>query len=323
MNLSLRVAAMAWQAEGIVSLRLQAPDAAALPPYEPGAHLDLQLAPGLVRSYSLIDGNPGPAPRRYRVAVALDARTRGGSRHVHERLRVGEVLPANAPRNRFALVEDSPFTQFVAGGIGITPLRAMAERLQALGRDWRLRWCVRGEDRLPFRGWLARHAARIDLHVDARDGGPWNGWDAMVAGLPAGAHLYACGPAPMLSAFETATRALDPARVHLERFAAEPSGAGGEAGAADGETAFRVHLQRSGRTIDVGADETLLDALRGAGLDPPHACLQGICGACETRVLAGTPDHRDLVLSPAEQARGDTMMICCSRASTPELVLDL
>ncbi|MBX3608869.1 MAG: oxidoreductase [Hydrogenophaga sp.] len=317
MELSLRVMAIEWQAEGILSLRLQAAGGAPLPGYSAGAHLDLHLAPGLVRSYSLIDGYPGDAPTAYRVAVALDARTRGGSRHVHEKLRVGEWVRASLPRNHFALVEDSPFTQLVAGGIGITPLMAMADRLQALGRAWRLRWCVRSEDQLPFRDWLQRHASHIDLHIDARDGGVWAGWSGLIDGLPVGAHIYACGPAPMLVAFEQATQALASSQVHLERFGAAPPPPQA------GDAVFTVRLQRSGRTVTVAPEQTVLEALQAVGMDPPSSCLQGVCGACETRVLAGVPDHRDLVLSEQERARGDTMMICCSRAKTTEIVLDL
>jgi ferredoxin-NADP reductase len=315
--ISLRVIALEWQAEGIVSLRLCAEDGASLPPYEAGAHIDLTLAPGLTRSYSLLDGCPGPAPRSYRVGVALDARSRGGSLHVHRHLRPGEVLAASAPRNHFPLMEDAPYTQLVAGGIGVTPLIAMAERLSALGREWRLRWCVRDLEHLPFGEWLTQHIDRIDLHVDARDGGVWNGWDALVEGLPDGTHLYCCGPSPMLAAYEDATRNLDSARVHLERFGAElpPPDADG--------AVFQVRLARDGRCIAVAPGQTILDALKGAGIDTPSSCQQGVCGACETRVLGGIPDHRDLVLSNAERERGDTMMVCCSRARTPELVLDI
>ncbi|MCV0438751.1 MAG: PDR/VanB family oxidoreductase [Hydrogenophaga sp.] len=316
-SLVLRVTALEWQAEGILSLRLRAKDGAVLPSYEPGAHIDLTLAPGLTRSYSLLDGCPGPEPASYRVGVALDVRSRGGSAHVHRELRPGDVLVASAPRNHFPLVETAPFTQLVAGGIGITPMIAMAERLSALGRAWRLRWCVRDLDHLPFGDWLAQHADRIDLHVDARDGGVWNGWTALVQGLPGDAHLYCCGPSPMLAAYEDATRNLDPARVHLERFGADlpPPDTSG--------TVFQVRLARDGRCIAVAPEQTILDALQSAGIDVPCSCLQGVCGACETRVLDGLPDHRDLVLSEAERERGDTMMICCSRARSPELVLDL
>jgi vanillate O-demethylase ferredoxin subunit len=319
--LRMQVRAMTWEAEGVLRLDLQALGGGPLPGYEPGAHVDLTLAPGLTRSYSLIDGNPGPAPELYRVGVGLEAGSRGGSRHVHQRLRPGDTLPASPPRCRFLLIEDSPFTQLIAGGIGITPLMAMAERLHALGRPWRLLWCVRSRARLPFRDWLARHAAQVDLHVDDEQGGPWGGWSALLLALPEGAHAYACGPAPMLAAYEAAAAGvLPPAQVHLERFAA----AGPEPAVPQtDDSSFHVHLARSGQRILVRGDQTVLQALQAHLPDLPHACLQGVCGQCETRVLDGVPDHRDQVLTPSERASGQTMMPCCSRAASPELVLDL
>lgn len=317
MTLALRVSAMRWECDGILALSLRSRDGAPLPGYEPGAHVDLTLAPGLVRSYSLLDGNSGRAALEYRIGVALDAKSRGGSLRVHRHLRPGDVLESTTPRNNFPLSEGSPFTQLVAGGIGVTPLLAMAERLSAQGRAWRMQWCVRDRDHLPFQDWLSRHAEYVDLHVDAEAGGVWSGWNDLVTSLPAGSHLYCCGPAPMLAAYEAATRTIDPDRVHLEHFAAKlppPR--------ADDRT-LTVRLARTGATVIVASDQTILDALMASGLQAPHSCLQGVCGACETRVIEGTPDHRDLVLSPAERARGETMMICCSRALTPELVLDL
>lgn len=315
----LQVKAMAWEAEGVLLIDLQSADGGPLPSYAPGAHLDLTLAPGLTRSYSLIDGNPGPSPTLYRLGVGLDPGSRGGSLHVHQRLRPGDRLAASAPRNGFPLDEHSPFTQLVAGGIGITPLMAMAERLAALGRPWRLMWCVRSRARLPFRDWLASHADRVQLHVDDEHGAPWSDWPALLAALPGGAHAYCCGPAPMLAAYEAAVAGVLPsAQVHLERFGAADTGA-----ETSGGEAFHVVLARSGQRVPIRADQTVLQALQATLPDLPHSCLQGVCGQCETRVLAGVPEHRDQVLSAAERASGQTMMLCCSRALTPELVLDL
>jgi ferredoxin-NADP reductase len=318
LELQLRVAALAWEAEDVLRVDLRALDGSPLPSYEPGAHVHVTLAAGLTRSYSLIDGNPGLAPTRYRIGVALDARSRGGSSHVHRQLRPGQIVTASTPRNHFPLVEASPFTQFVAGGIGITPLMAMAERLESIGRPWRLLWCVRTRARAPFLDRLERHAGKVELHVDAERGGPWTGWSTLIDALPAQAHVYCCGPAPMLEAYEAAASVLDPDRVHLERFAAAPATIHAQAGGA-----FVVHMAKTGKSVQVGAQQSVLDALLAEQPGLPHSCLQGICGVCETRVLDGIPDHRDSVLSKEERASNQTMMICCSRARTAELVLDL
>lgn len=316
MGQPLRVRALTWEAEGVmgvelVPLRSDRP----LPAAEAGAHIELQLAPGLARSYSLLE--PGETGR-WRIAVQLDPASRGGSRRVHESLRPGAVLEVDGPRNHFALDESAPHAVLIAGGIGITPLLAMARRLTALSRPWTLHYAARTRARMAFvpeLQALARAAgATLDLRCD-HEGDPPLDLPAIVATLPEGAQVYACGPAGLLAAFEAATAALPPARVHLERFSGAPGAA-----AAGG---FAVRLARAGRRVAVAPGQSILDALIAAGIEPPHSCREGVCGTCETRVLGGTPDHRDLVLGPAEKAAGDRMMICCSGALTPELELDL
>mgnify|MGYP001410734568 CR=1 FL=1 len=315
--LRLRVRALSWEAEGILGIELVPPGRdVQLPPVEAGAHIDLQLPDGLVRSYSLTN-EPGER-HRYAIAVNLDANSRGGSRWIHESLRPGALLEARGPRNHFALVESAAHSVLIAGGIGITPLLAMARRLTALGRPWTLHYASRTRAQMAFVADLRRLAERacamLDLRAD-REGDPPLDLPAIVAALPAGAHVYACGPAGLLDAFETATAALPREHVHLERFAST------RAAAIDG--GFTVVLARSGRHLPVPRGQTVLDALLAAGLDPLYSCREGICGTCETRVLRGTPDHRDLVLGDADKAAGDRMMICCSGALTPELELDL
>lgn len=316
--LPLRVRALTWEAENVLGIELvpAEPDTL-LPPVEAGAHIDLHLPGKLQRSYSLLN-EPGER-RRYCIAVNRDAASRGGSRWVHESLRPGAVLTVSAPRNNFPLAETAAQSVFIAGGIGITPILAMIRRLAALGRPWRLHYAARTRAHAAFvdtlRELAERGSGELDLRYDQEPGGRALDLGAIVGALPEGAHVYCCGPVGMLDAFEQATAALPRERVHVEYFAAKEAAATGGG--------FRVTLRRSGRTLDVPPGQTLLDCLIAAGAEPPWSCREGVCGTCETRVLDGIPDHRDLVLSPAEQAKNDRMMVCCSGARSPTLVLDL
>jgi ferredoxin-NADP reductase len=238
---------------------------------------------------------------------------------VHEALRPGQVLAVSAPRNHFPLDEGAPFNVFIAGGIGITPLLGMIARSQALGIPWRLHYAARTRPHAAFldrlAAWNGQPGAQVLLHFDHEPGGQRLDLRSIVAELPEGAHVYCCGPTPLLEAYEEATAALPPQRVHREYFAARqaPASAGG----------FSVQLARSGRTLQVPEGQTVLDCLIEAQVEPPYACREGLCGTCEVRVLEGTPEHRDLVLSDAERAANDRMMVCCSGARSSRLVLDL
>jgi vanillate O-demethylase ferredoxin subunit len=204
-------------------------------------------------------------------------------------------------------------TVLIAGGIGITALLPMARRLQEKGRDWVLHYAVRHAQDAAFGETLEAFGDRLRLHASASKGHRLSLAD-VVAQHPGDTHFYCCGPAAMLDDFQRATAALPPQQVHFERFSAAPMDAG---------EGFTVRLARSGQCIPVAADQSIVDALSAAGIDAPYSCQQGICGSCEVKVLAGTPEHRDEVLTEAEKAGNATMMICCSRARTPELVLDL
>lgn len=314
--LQVRARTLRWEAEGILAIELvPAEPGEGLPPVEAGAHIDLHLPDGLRRSYSLL--NPGDTAR-YWIAVNRDAASRGGSRWMHEQLRCGQSITIGAPRNQFALHESAAHTVLIAGGIGITPLLAMARRLSALGKPWMLHHAVRSRAHMPFADTLRELAAgghgQVHWHVDAEAGRVLD-VAAIVAAMPGGTHVYACGPQPMLAAFEAATAALPRERVHLEYFAARdvPATGGG----------FVVKLHRSGRQVPVAPGQTILAALQSAGLDPLYSCGEGICGTCQVAVIAGVPDHRDLVQSDAEKAANTHVMICCSGARTPELELDL
>jgi vanillate O-demethylase ferredoxin subunit len=314
MTLSLLVKSITFEAEDVISLDLRPADAGPLPGFTAGSHVDLSLGNGLSRSYSL--ANPQTETHRYVVGVQRDAASRGGSRFVHEAVRVGQVLTASEPRNNFPLVEDAAETILIAGGIGITPLWCMAQRLHALGRNWRLYYAVRSRRRAAFLDRMAALApAALHLHADDEQGGRIFDVAPVIAGAGPGAQLYCCGPLPMLAAFEAATAGVPPATVHVEYFSArEPVTATG---------GFEVVLARSGLTLQVAEGQTILDTLRLNGIDTPHSCLEGVCGTCETVVLEGIPDHRDSVLSDRERASSKTMMICCSGCLGGRLVLDL
>jgi vanillate O-demethylase ferredoxin subunit len=312
-TLKLRVKTATWEAPGIVSYELRPVEAGELPPFSAGAHIDLTLPNALIRSYSLV--NPQAERHRYVIAVQKDRATRGGSKWVHENLRPGDILTVNGPRNNFALNEAAERSIFIAGGIGITPILCMVERLSSLKKNWELVYCARKRAETAFVEVLRSYGERVRFNFDEEAGGTMLDIAATVRAAPAGADLYCCGPLPMLQAFEAATAALPRERVHIEYFAApEPPAVQG---------GFKVVLAKSGREFAVAPGKTILDTLLDAGLDVAYSCMEGVCGTCETKVLEGTPDHRDLILTEQEQAAGKVMMICCSGSKTERLVLDL
>ena len=310
MSLQVRVRSATWEAPGIVSYELRAVNGGELPAFSAGAHIDLTLPSGMVRSYSLT--NPQSERHRYAIAVQKDRASRGGSKWIHDNLRPGDVIGISEPRNNFALDESAARSLFIAGGIGITPIVCMTERLTAVSRPWELIYCARTRELAAF---ADRLAGNVRFNFDEEPGGKMLDIAATVRAAPANAHLYCCGPLPMLEAFEKATAELPRERVHVEYFTArEPPAA---------EGGFTVVLAASGREIAVPPGKTILEALFDAGIEPASSCREGVCGTCETRVLEGIPEHRDLVLTEAERSSGKTMMICCSGAKSDRLVLDL
>lgn len=313
-HLSLRVATLHWEAAGIVSVVLASADRAPLPAWTPGAHVDVELAPGLVRQYSL-SGDPADRSS-YRITVALDRGGRGGSRHVHERLRVGEILQVSEPRSTFPYV-DAPCYVFLAGGIGITPLLPMMRRATAEGRPWELYLAVRSRDAVPFRDELGGAGdGRGAVHVFASDEGRRLDLRDAVARAHPSAAVYCCGPERMLVEVERHARELGH-EVRVERFQAKPLSEPLRQGA------FVVRCARSQRSVTVEPDQSVLDALVGAGVGVPSSCREGVCGTCEVAVLSGAADHRDSILTDAEKQANETMMVCVSRALTEELELDV
>ncbi|WP_077002798.1 PDR/VanB family oxidoreductase [Variovorax sp. KK3] len=313
--LQLRLSAIRWEADGVQSFEFRDVADRALPGFLPGAHVDLHLPNGMSRSYSLC--NDCAETDRYVVAVARDAKSRGGSIAMHDTLRVGQLLKVGRPRNHFPLDEEAAKSVLIAGGIGITPMWCMLQRLQALGRDWELFYAARGRQNAAFlrelRALSAQHPGRVHLHFDQEQG--LFDLAPVLRALPAGAHVYCCGPLPMLEAFERLTADRPPAQVHLEYFQAKdaPAAAGG----------VQVELSRSKKVVTVAEGKTVLDAVLDAGIDVPYSCMEGICGSCEVVVLEGEPDHRDSVLSDQQKRSNKTMMLCCSGARSARLVLDL
>lgn len=316
-SLSVRVRQITWEADGVLSVELVAPDGAALPAFDAGSHVDVQLpllGGTLIRSYSLC--NDPVERQRYVIAVGRDRATRGGSRWVHEQLRAGALLTISRPRNHFRLNEAAPAFALIAGGIGITPILAMARRLRALDKPVRVLLAARSAEAAAFVATMRDLTPDLTLHLDTEAGGPPD-LRAWLAALPRDTGAYCCGPAPMLDAFERACADLGLADAHIERFAAAPLPP--DAPAPGG---FTLVLERSNRSIEVPAHQSVLDALLDAGIDVPYSCMEGVCGTCEMRVLDGEIDHRDGVLSAVERTRGDVMMVCVSRCKGERLVLD-
>ncbi|MEU0742610.1 PDR/VanB family oxidoreductase [Streptomyces sp. NPDC006134] len=306
---ALLVRRMTWEADGVLSVELADPAGKPLPAWDPGAHIDLHVG-GLVRQYSLC-GDPDD-PAVYRIAVLDEPASRGGSRYVHTRLRPGQMVRTAGPRNHFALEAAGSYV-FLAGGIGITPILAMARRADRDGVPYRLVHGGRTRASMAFGGELALLTGGDVTLVPQDERGPID-LAAALDGLPDDALVYACGPEPLLAAVQ---EACPPGRLRLERFTAPAVEHTGD------DTAFEVECRASGLTVTVGAGTSVLEAVEAAGVSVPSSCRDGICGTCETRVLAGTPDHRDFLLSEAEHAAGATMMICVSRCASDRLVLDL
>lgn len=317
-SLTVRVARKAIEAEGIASFELVSVDGQPLPAFAAGSHVDVQLPGGLTRQYSLC--NDPAESHRYLIAVLRDAASRGGSAAMHEQVKEGDTLVISAPKNHFALAHEAQSHLLLAGGIGVTPLLCMAERLVHSGAVFEMHYCTRSRSRTAFVQRIegSALAGRVQFHFD--DGAPAQRADiAALVGPPRpGQHLYVCGPQGFMDAVlaRARTQGWPEAQIHYEFFGAAPA-AGGETGA------FEVKLASSGRVVPVPAGVSVVKALADCGVVVATSCEQGVCGTCLTRVIDGVPDHRDLYLTPEEQAAGDQFLPCCSRAKSALLVLDL
>jgi tetrachlorobenzoquinone reductase len=291
-------------------------DGGKLPAYKPGAHIDLHLPNDMLRQFSLT--LPASDPDSYTVGVKRDENSRGGSRYIIEQMKVGDQIKISAPRNNFPLVEGADHVVLVAGGIGITPIWCMAQELEAQGRSWKIHYACRSQADMAFLSDLKKlNPERVHLHFDDESGGKVLDLAAAIAEAPANAHFYCCGPNPMLKAFEAAAASRPRANVHIEYFTAKEEASANELGG------FWVELTRSGEEYFIPPGKKVLEVLFDAGVDVDYSCELGICGACETRVISGTPIHHDSVLSEEEQASNEKVMICCCGCATERLVLDM
>jgi ferredoxin-NADP reductase len=310
----LRVAAVRKEAEGVVSLILEDPHGRKLPNWSAGAHIDV-IVGDYVRKYSLCgDRND---PDHLQVSVLKEESGRGGSRHIHEQIRAGTVIRVRGPKNHFRLEEGAEHYLLIAGGIGITPIMAMADRLKQLGKDYSLHYCGRSRASMAFVERLQRdHGERLRLYPSA-DGVRLD-LPALLAKPSPGTQIYACGPERLLDALAELTRAWPENALRVEHFSSD----GGQLDPSK-EHGFEVELKDSGLSLQVPPDKTLLETLHAAGVDVDSDCCEGLCGTCEVSVVEGEVDHRDKVLSQSERAANTRMMSCCSRARGGKLVLAL
>ena len=306
------------EADGVCSFELLAANGAELPAFSAGAHVDVHVAPGLTRQYSLCNA---PHERgRYVIAVLNEPESRGGSKSMHADVMEGSKLSIGSPRNLFDLDLSGERYVLFAGGIGITPILAMAHTLIAAGKHFELHYCGRSIERLAFLGVLneSPFANHLQIHVD--NGPSEQRLDAaqILANPADGDQLYVCGPSGFMSHIQSTAKASgwSDQQINREDFSAPPQ-------VLEGDRPFEIELSRSGRVIEVPAQKTVLEVLLEHDVEIESSCEQGICGSCVTRVLAGEPDHRDQYMSASEHARNDCFTPCCSRSNSPRLVLDL
>lgn len=316
-TMEIEVVSKSEEAEQVFLFDLRRTDGRDLPPFQAGDHIDVHLPNGLVRQYSICNA-PGES-HRYVIAILKAPSSRGGSRVLADEVRQGDRLFISPPRNLFALKEGISFSLLIAGGIGITPLIAMAERLHQLGQSFRLHYCGRTDAAMAFRSRLANAPYSRNVLFHADDGGPEQRFDMTAAldSLPCGGEIYVCGPAGFIDAvFSTADRcgiALE--RLHREYFSPAESSAQ--------DSSFTLRLAVSGRDIDVPAGRSAAEVLLESGITLPVSCERGVCGTCVTPVLGGIPDHRDMFLTLRERGRNDCFTPCCSRSKTPILTIGL
>jgi vanillate O-demethylase ferredoxin subunit len=317
-TLSVRVARKATEALDICTLELVAVNGGPLPAFAAGSHVDVQLPGGITRQYSLC--NDPKETHRYLIGVLRDPASRGGSKAMHDQVEVGQLLQISTPKNHFPLAHDAQRSLLLAGGIGVTPILCMAERLAITGAGFEMHYCARSAERMAFRERIAAagFADKVQFHFD--DGAAQQKLDlaALLAQPEVGLHLYVCGPKGFMDAVLNTARekGWPEDQLHFEFF-------GAEVVKSDSDASFEIKLASSGRIVMVPKDQTVTQALSAAGVEIMMSCEQGVCGTCLTRVLEGVPDHKDSYLTPEEQAANDQFLPCCSRSKTPLLVLDL
>lgn len=317
-NLTVRVIARTVEALDICSFELIEAQGHVLPAFSAGSHVDVKINDGFTRQYSLC--NDPSEKHRYLIAVLRDANTRGGSQAMHDSVKVGDSITISTPKNHFPLAHGAKHNLLLAGGIGVTPILCMAERLAVMGAGFDLHYCTRSRERTAFydRIGASAYAPRVQFHFD--DGAAEQKLDlkALLVKPEPGTHVYVCGPKGFMDAVLSTARAQGwpEDQVHFEFF-------GADAVKSDDDRSFQVKLASSGKIVVVPKDKTVVEALADAGIEVMTSCGEGVCGTCLTRVLEGEVDHKDLYLMPDEQAKNDQFMPCVSRAKSAMLVLDL
>lgn len=316
-QLTVKVVNKVQEAEEIVSLELASIDGKPLPSFSAGAHVDVHIRDGLIRQYSLL--NDSSEQHRYIIGVLRDPASRGGSVAVHDDIKQGDTLTISSPKNHFELVQAKRSLLF-AGGIGVTPILCMARRLGHIGADFEMHYSARTPERMAFRQAIsdAPFADKVHFHFDNGDDSQKLNLEPLLANPQPDTHLYVCGPTGFIDfVVNSAKQAGWPSeRVHLEYFGAEQVDT-------SGDTAFEVKIASTGQVFSIPADKPITQVLDEAGVFIPVSCEEGVCGTCLTRVLEGTPDHRDLYLTDAEHEANDQFTPCCSRSKSPMLVLDI
>jgi vanillate O-demethylase ferredoxin subunit len=316
-GLAVQVVRKVQEAEGIASFELARAGGASLPAFSAGSHIDVQVPGGLTRQYSLC--NDSGEQHRYRIAVLRDPASRGGSIAMHDAVHEGDILHISEPRNHFPLQHATRSLLF-AGGIGVTPLLCMAQRLATIGADFTLHYCTRSPERTAFLKEIgaSTFADRVQFHFDS--GPPEQKLDVqtLLARSEPGTHLYVCGPTGFIEHVVGTAKAKgwNGEQIHLEYFGAAPQDT-------SRDTAFDVKIASTGKTYTVPEGQSVVHALQAHGIEILTSCEQGVCGTCITRVLEGEPDHRDMYFTEEERAKNDQFTPCCSRARSKTLVLDL
>ncbi|HEX9396464.1 MAG TPA: PDR/VanB family oxidoreductase [Burkholderiales bacterium] len=315
---TVRVAQIQREATDILSFELAPSDGRPLPPYAPGAHIDVHLAPDLIRQYSLCDAPD--SSDKYRIAVKREEKSRGGSRAMHETVQIGAKLEIGEPRNNFPLAASASRHLLVAGGIGVTPLLSMAQHLWRRQTPFELQYFTRSREHAAFHTLLSSAELRdkVRFHYGYEAEQVRDCLHNLLRRQPDGTHLYVCGPRPFMDLVEsTATPALPRGSVHLEYFSADPASLSGP------REAFEIAVASTGSCYRVPADKSIVQVLAENGIDIPVSCEQGVCGTCLTGVVDGVPDHRDVFLTDEERRAGKRMLLCVSRARTPRITLAL
>jgi vanillate O-demethylase ferredoxin subunit len=316
-KLSVRVVRKLREAVDIASFELAAVDGSPLPPFSAGSHIDVHVRDGIVRQYSLC--NDPRETHRYLIGVLRDPKSRGGSVAMHDDIREGDVISISEPKNHFPLVP-AKRTLLFAGGIGVTPILCMAERLAHTGADFEMHYCTRSLERTAFHGRImaSSFAGRVHFHFDAGPEEQKLVLPSLIAVPDPDTHIYVCGPGGFIEHVVNTAKGLgwSAAQIHLEYFAAKAQDTSGDG-------VFEVKIASSGRIFAVPANKTVVDVLAEHGVQVETSCREGVCGTCITRVLDGIPEHRDVYFTDEERAKNDQFTPCCSRARSGCLVLDL